>query len=373
MDPSEPPVSHRPARSGGGALIYLAVLATAGLLWVARDLLIPFAVALMVWVLLRALADAIGRLRWRGVALPAWSRLGAAMAVVGLGGWFLVRIVARNAVRVQEQAPAYQANLTARLDRLAQDAGIDYQSQVESLLGGGDFNFMGWVGTIAGELSSLAGSLGLVLIYLLFLLVEQRYFPVKLASLVPDGARRVEVEHLIARARGQIESYVVIKFGASALTGALSWAVLAYLRVDFAAFWGLVIFLLNFIPTIGSIVGVLLPLALILVQFPEPLTPFVIAFVGLGAVQFLIGNVLEPRWTSGSLDLSPLALLLSLAVWGKIWGIVGMFLSVPLTVILAIGCSQFPRTRWITVLLSERGAPSRPAPLPAASKVPPTP
>jgi len=364
---------HRPARSGGGALVYLAVLATVGLLWVARDLLIPIAVALMVWVLLRALADAIGRLRWRGFALPAWSRIAAALAVVGLGGWLLVRIVARNAVRVQEQAPAYQANLTARLDRLAKDAGVDYKTQVEHLLGGGEFNFMGWVGTIAGELSSLAGSLGLVLIYLLFLLVEQRYFPVKLASLVPDGTRRDEVAQLIARARSQIESYVVIKFGASALTGGLSWGVLAYLGVDFAAFWGLVIFLLNFIPTIGSIVGVLLPLALILVQFPEPLRPFVIALVGLGAVQFLIGNVLEPRWTSGSLDLSPLALLLSLAVWGKMWGIVGMFLSVPLTVILAIGCSEFPRTRWITVLLSERGGPARVGRGRSVSQAPPSP
>ncbi len=360
MDPRNFPLDRGPVdrvpRSGGGALVYLAVLATIGLLVLARDLLIPFAVALMVWVLIRALADGIGRLPGAGPRIPAWARYSGALTVIGLSGWFLLRLVVRNVARVEGQVPVYRDNLDARLAQLAARFGLADTAELTASLR--DLDVMGLAGRIAGELGALAGSVGMVVIYLLFLLVEQRHFGPKLAALFPAGERRAEVAAMIDRARRQIESYVAIKFAASALTGAASWAVLAYLGVDLAAFWGLVIFLLNFIPTLGSIFGVALPLALILVQFPEPVKPFVIALVALIAIQTIIGNVLEPRWTSGSLDLSPLALILSLSAWGLMWGTVGMFLSVPLTVIIAIGCAQFPRTRWIAVLLSEKGAPA---------------
>ena len=151
-----------------------------------------------------------------------------------------------------------------------------------------------------------------------------------------------------------IRKYVVIKGSASFATGILSYMVLFIVGVDFAALWGMLIFLLNFIPTIGSILAVIPPILLSLVQF-EGLAKFLIVLSSLISIQVLIGNVLEPRLAGRSLNLSPLVILLSLVFWGKIWGIVGMFLCVPLTVMLNIVLANFDATRSIAIMLSANG------------------
>ena len=124
--------------------------------------------------------------------------------------------------------------------------------------------------------------------------------------------------------------------------------------IDYAPFWALLIFMLNYIPTFGSMVGVLFPSLLALVQF-DSLTNFFILVPILTAIQMLIGNVLEPKLMGNSLNLSAIVVLLSLAIWGSIWGIPGMFLSVPITVVLMIIFSNVPQTRAIAILLSSDG------------------
>ena len=138
------------------------------------------------------------------------------------------------------------------------------------------------------------------------------------------------------------------------MTGVLSYLVLVTVGVDFAALWGMLIFLLNFIPTIGSILAVIPPILLSLVQF-KGLTPFFIVMSSLISIQIIIGNILEPRLAGKSLNLSPLVILLSLVLWGKIWGIVGMFLCVPITVILNIVLANFESTKSIAIMLSANG------------------
>ena len=119
-------------------------------------------------------------------------------------------------------------------------------------------------------------------------------------------------------------------------------------------FWGFAAFLLNYIPTIGSVVAVILPALLAVLQFNVP-TPPIMILVSLGIVQFVVGNLLEPRLHGERLNLSPLVVLLSLALWGTIWGVVGMFLSVPITVTILIICSEFRRTRPLAIILSQSG------------------
>jgi predicted PurR-regulated permease PerM len=124
--------------------------------------------------------------------------------------------------------------------------------------------------------------------------------------------------------------------------------------VDFASFWAVLIFLLNFIPTIGSIIATAFPSLLALVQF-ETAGPFFITISILTAIQFSIGSLIEPKLMGNRLNLSPLVILLSLGLWGSIWGIPGMFLCVPITVIIMIICAYFPETRPIAVALSGNG------------------
>jgi predicted PurR-regulated permease PerM len=124
--------------------------------------------------------------------------------------------------------------------------------------------------------------------------------------------------------------------------------------IDLAEFWALLIFSLSYIPYIGAWLGVIFPTALALVQF-ETLTPFLITAGLLALVQFACGSILEPRIMGKGLNISPMVMLLSLSIWGAIWGVVGMFLAVPLTVVVMIVCSHFAPTRPLAILLSADG------------------
>ncbi|MCH9755622.1 MAG: AI-2E family transporter, partial [Gammaproteobacteria bacterium] len=138
------------------------------------------------------------------------------------------------------------------------------------------------------------------------------------------------------------------------LTATASWGIMAWIGLDFAEFWALLIFFLNYIPNIGAIIATLFPALLALIQF-QSWMPFVAMTSGLVAVQFLIGNIIEPRYLGRSLNLSPLVILFALGLWGVIWGVMGMFLSVPITVMMIILFAHFPATRPIAVLLSKDG------------------
>jgi AI-2 transport protein TqsA len=174
------------------------------------------------------------------------------------------------------------------------------------------------------------------------------------SRLSDDPAKAAQFKKISKEIARQVQRYIGMKTAVSALTGLVSYAILHLVGVDFAALWALLIFFLNFIPNIGSALGVLFPALLTLVQF-DTLTPFLIVTASLGAVQFVIGNVIEPAFMGKSLNLSSFMILLSLSFWGALWGIPGMFLSVPLMVVTAIVCAHFSGLRWIAVMLSTDG------------------
>jgi AI-2 transport protein TqsA len=140
----------------------------------------------------------------------------------------------------------------------------------------------------------------------------------------------------------------------SALTAVLSYAVMRLAGLDFAFFWAVAIFFLNYIPTIGSILGTVLPAAFALLQF-QALAPVLAVLAGIGAVQFVIGNILLPRMAGQVLNISLAATIFSLFFWGALWGITGMFVAMPLTAILIIAFGHFDPTRPVAVLLSRTG------------------
>ena len=145
-----------------------------------------------------------------------------------------------------------------------------------------------------------------------------------------------------------------IKLFTSSLTGLASYLYLLAVGVDFAGLWGLLIFLLNFIPTVGSIAATLFP-ALIALAQSDGYGLFVLVLLGIGMLQLCIGNILEPRFMGSSFNLSPVVILLNLALWNAIWGIPGMFLCVPFLIIVAIVLSHFPQTRSVAIMLSSDG------------------
>jgi predicted PurR-regulated permease PerM len=198
------------------------------------------------------------------------------------------------------------------------------------------------------------GSIGTVAIYVTFLLLEQHSFKSKIAALFPDAGREERVHGLLARIGTEIQTYLWLKTVLGLLPAVLSYGVMKLVGLDLAGFWALLIFALSYIPYIGAWLGVIFPTALAAVQFGTP-GPVLVTVGALAAVQFTTGSILEPRIMGRGLNLSPVVLLLSLAFWGTIWGVVGMFMAVPLMVVIMIVCAHIEATRPIAMLMSADG------------------
>ena len=326
---------------------------TVYLLVTGRELLVPFAIAVMVWYLINALSRSISRY----ARAPGWLALTCAIVAILVVIALIVEMISGNVEAVRTAAPAYQANIEKLIAGGTALFGLREVPSFGQILD--QFDVRAAIGWIAGAVANVAGSAGLILIYVIFLLSEQRTFTRKLTALFPEPGRRSEIEKILVDIQERTQAYVAVKTLLSFATGLASYVVLIAVGVDLAGFWAFLIFLLNYIPTIGSLLGVAFPALLTIIQFGE-LAPFLIVVIALGALQMVIGNVIEPRMMGKSLNLSPLVVILSLAIWGSIWGATGMFLCVPMTVILMIVLAEFDQTRPIAILLSADGDVYRP-------------
>ncbi len=341
-----------PARIGAFAGAVLITAVTIFFLVQGRDLLIPIAVAIVIWYLLNALASFMHRIPLGGWQLPNWAAFSLAVIVVLLAIALVAELISDNLSQVAAAAPAYQTNFENLVAAASRLAGFKQPPDIASVIDQIDLRAL--IGNFASTAAGFAGSFGIVLVYVVFLLIEQGSFENKFNALFPDSEHRQEVRDLLHRMQEQIQTYVAIKTLTSAMTGIISYVILLLVGVDFAGFWGFIIFLLNYIPTIGSLLGILLPTLLAVVQFAT-VGPVLTVLIAGGATQFVIGNLVEPRLMGSSLNISPLVVLISLAVWGSIWGLAGMFLSVPLTMIVMIVFSYFGPTRPIAIMLSGNG------------------
>ena len=201
----------------------------------------------------------------------------------------------------------------------------------------------------------------LILLTVIFILAEEVGFRDKLAQArggSPDSIVAVE------QFTDSVNRYLGIKTSLSALTGLLVAVMLWAMGVDYPLMWGLLAFLLNFVPTIGSFIAAVPALLLALLQ----VSPFMVSMIALGyvVINLLVGNVLEPRWMGKGLNLSPLVVFLSLVFWGWVLGPVGMLLSIPLTILVKIALERDSDTRWVGIMLGGGQAPEKPGTVPVS-------
>ncbi len=189
-------------------------------------------------------------------------------------------------------------------------------------------------GTILGTISRMF----FVIIFVIFLLLGRNSYAVH-SPVYSDVVQK-------------IRRYVGIKLAFSALTGLLVWAILTLIGLELAGVFGILAFLLNFIPSVGSIIATLLPVPIAVVQFQS--TPWLIVLVIAvpGALQNILGNIVEPKLQGEGLNLHPVAVILALSFWGLIWGIVGMFLAAPITAALRIVLMQYDTLKPVGKLLA---------------------
>ena len=335
-------------------LILATTLLAFWVLTIGKDLIIPFVLAVFIWYLINVLSTAIMRLNLRGRTLPAGFRyIASALVIAGALG-ALFNFITQNVSEVITVAPDYQARLQPLIGKVIGWLPVEEPPSLREFVA--QFNFSQLISRLASSLAAIAGNASIISIYVIFLFLEQRSFGPKIKAMTRGNtsASSQDIFEIITEIDQDTRKYIGIKTLTSSITGLVSYGIMAAIGLDFAAFWGVLIFFRNFIPTVGSILATLFPSLLSLLAFDAPL-PIIGIIGGVTATQVLVGNVLEPRLMGNSLNLSPLVILLSLSLWGALWGVTGMFLCVPITVITMIVCSHFPQTKPFAVLLSANG------------------
>ncbi|VAV91687.1 hypothetical protein MNBD_ALPHA06-1799 [hydrothermal vent metagenome] len=335
-----------------GILILATAAVIIGLYWF-REVLAPFALALFLWLVIDGFAEGIENL-FR--IIPRWFALLLALLLVTISIGILGYVIIDTANGIVVNSSVYEA----RLNELAASIFGVFSSEPAPTVGQliVRANPARFLSSIAQSLQSLTSDALFVAIYVGFLFGAQSNFAAKITAMFPDPDKLSRAHALASSMRHAIEKYLWVQTVTAAATAAGSWVVMKVIGVDQALFWAFVIFLLNYVPTIGPIIGTILPVLFALVQFDSYWQPGVV-LAGVGFFQFSIGTFLQPRMQGDSMNLSTLVVILTLSLWGAIWGIPGMFLSAPLTVMLMMVLSQFDGTRWIAILLSMDGRPEK--------------
>jgi predicted PurR-regulated permease PerM len=308
----------------------------------ASSLILPFLVALFVAMVSVPLLNGLQRRR-----VPSSLAVLLTLAVVVLAVVALAWLVGGSLAAFTAAAPRYQA----RLDSLAQEAkelltswGFDPSVHLSLDLVNPSRALNLATSTLMAVGTALS-NLVMVLLTIVFLLMETAGFPDKLQAAFGHEASAERW----ATMRLEVQRYLAMKTLISLLTGVVVTIALAIIGVDFPILWGVLAFMLNYIPTLGSIIAAVPPVLLALVQFG--LGRAVAVAVVFVAVNVLFGNIIEPQVMGRRLGLSSLVVFLSLVFWGWVWGPVGMLLSVPLTMVVKISLENTENLRWIAVLL----------------------
>ena len=332
------------------AMVVVAVLLCGFAAWALRGILAPFVLAVFLLLMIDGVARAL-RARLRGFP----ERLAMPAALVLIVAFFLLVIwlVADNTAQFVGQAGGYEKRLNAILGEVAGRVGLHVTPTVSGLLQ--QLNPARFAGAAAQGIQGVASNAFVVLLYLAFLVASRSGFSKKSEKLFA-GADRSEAEETFKRIRRGVEGYVWVQTMAGLMIAVPAGLLMTALGLSHAMFWAFLIFVASYIPVIGGAVGTLLPPLFALLEFPTFVQPAIL-FVGLQAIGFVVGNVVQPRMQGSSLNLDPVAIFLALAFWGALWGLTGAFLSTPLTVTAMAILAQYRSTNWIAVLLSSDGEP----------------
>lgn len=314
--------------------------------------LIPLAVAILTFVLINAVSDGIRALAGDRLAIPAWlaNLIGVTLVLAGLFAVMLV--LAGQARQLVRAIPRYEAHFDATAARMISFFGEQVTASLRDYVVSIDMSRVAM--SAVGGAGSFLGTFTLICLYVAFMMAERSMLRQKIRIAAGNRDLADDIDQMTTAISTSLQRYVGVKAFISALTALFSYAVFRSLGLDFPETWAVLTFALNFIPSVGSLVAVIFPALVALVQF-ETITEFLLILFGCGTVQFLIGNFLDPALTGRTLNLSTLMVMLALTFWTAIWGIVGAFLSVPMTVCILIIFSHVPVMRPVAVLMSKDG------------------
>lgn len=326
------------------------------LLWIGRPIILPIVASLIVVYIVLGLAELFARVPLAGPRLPPALRHGLAILTI-LGALAALTVALAGAVsQIVAAAPQHQAQLLSLIQKAAVAIGVETEPSWQALRGEifGQISLQRTLLASAASASGILGTFFVVIVYTGFLLAERGVFAGKIARLSPDPDRVARIRQVIDDINARIGAYLVMKTLINLLLGGISYAILRLLGIEFAGLWAILIGLFNYIPYLGSFLGVVPPVLMAALQFGA-LAPTLVAAAALIAAQTVVGSFVDPWLMGRSVNLSPFVILVSLVFWSAIWGVSGAILSVPVTAILVIVLSEFQGTRPIAVLLSLDG------------------
>ncbi len=351
-------MAETPARASAPSLLLSAaafVVVVAGMR-AAQSLVVPFLLAVFISILS---APALFWLEARRIPRPLALLL--VIAAIIAAGFALTALVGSSLGDFSRNLPEYKSRLGAQAGAVVawlQGHGIVVsRERVLAFVDPG--RAIQLVADIFHGFQGLLAQAFLILLMVVFILLEASSVPAKLRAVAADPERELANFETFS---SNLKRYLAIKSAASIATGAAAAALLWALGVDYPVLWGLLAFLLNYVPSIGSIIAAVPAVLFALLELGAGAALWALA--GYAAINVVIGSLIEPRFMGRGLGLSPLVVFLSLVFWGWVLGLVGMFLSVPLTMTVQIALGSRARTRWIAVLLGpasavDGGAPAR--------------
>ncbi|SNZ01171.1 AI-2E family transporter [Flagellimonas pacifica] len=318
-----------------------------------KSLLLPLVFAMIFWVLIRKLKSTINKISLFRKYVPDWAKnMSLTIVIVGVI-YFVSSVISLNIETLINGYDMYEKNVQTVLDSINTAFGMDIKANI---LNEQDISatISGLVETVASSLTNMVSNVFMILLYMLFIFLEESNFNEKLKLIFVENGKYQDISSTLIELENSVSNYLGVKTLVSLITASLSAIALLSIGVDAPIFWALIIFILNYIPTIGSLIATLFPTIFCLFQFGE-VTPALLTLIVVGSIQLIIGNVLEPKLVGNSMNISALVAIIALSFWGLIWGTTGMILSVPITVIMVIVFSKFDKTRAIAILLSDKG------------------
>jgi len=348
------PITMQSSAVSRNALVLIATVAAGAALYWLRDILTPLAMAVFLLIMIDGVKRSVAARtplndRWAGTA---------ALLLVVLAFFASIAIIVNGAAGFFGEASGVSQNIGPRIDQIIRDVyaliRLNNPPTAQDLINGVDLR--GYLTSVAFQVQGIASGAFFVLVYLGFLLASQIGFRRKIIAMFPHRHQRDEAIAVFNRVRGGVEGYLWVQTVTGALICAAAWILMRAVGLQNAEFWTFVIFIVGFIPVLGGAVAGLAPPLFALVQFPS-YWPALILLVGLQTILFIVGNLVQPRMQGDNQNIDPVVVLLSLALWGHLWGVVGMFLSTPLAVMAMAVLAEFRGSRWMAILLSGDGEP----------------
>ena len=324
-----------------GLLSFLSAIALCSVLHIASNVFIPMVIA---WFILQVLRPVIKA--GKTLHFTPWLNVILVFTVLTGVGVLAFKFITAQVYEFSSVYSQYSDKLAEWVNDLMELLGVPAEAVK-------NFNWMGIVRDNMRNISSfviaLSSKFVMTLVFLMFMMIETPYLDEKVDKAFGHNAKRVRT--ILTSISEEVSQYLGTLALISAATGVFAWMALTLLDVKLAAGWGVLTFLLNFIPTVGSIIATIPPVVMSIIQFsPGLFKPFLV-LVSLTAIQMIIGNIITPKVVGDKLGVSPVVLLLSLLLWSMIWGIPGALLSTPIVSIIKIVCENIPMLRTIAILI----------------------